>query len=261
MLLTNICQRFFLKIGKTRVPIVALVAGTLIAAIFMLPFPSWYSLVGFISSATVFTTYVMGGIGLETLRRTASDLKRTFVIPGARIIAPIATIVAGLIVYWSAYSTLFYLVAALLLGLLLFFGYYGVKLGMPKSIAYTLGVADVIVILVASTLYYYTNFAPLPFAIYLAVLIALTTIDVLVLSHFTSPDVKKEIMAGIWVFALIFAIYILSYLGPAGPANLIPFPYDVLIAIIAIFIIHYVAVRSGFRTEAIEEIIEETKES
>lgn len=251
---------FFLKIGKTRVPVVALVAGTIIAAIFMLPFPSWQSLVGFISSATVFT-YVMGGIGLDTLRRTAPDLKRTFVVPGAGIIAPIATIVAGLIVYWSAYSTLFYLVTALFLGLPLFFGYYATKIGMPKVISYTLGIIDVAVVLAASILYYYTNFAPLPFAIYLIVLIALTIINILLLWYFTSPDVRKEIKAGIWVFALIFAIYILSYLGPAGPANLIPFPYDVLVAIIAILIIHYVAVRSGFRTEAIEEIIQETKEA
>ena len=44
----------FLRIGRTKVPVFALIASTIIAAIFMLPFPSWESLVGFISSATVF---------------------------------------------------------------------------------------------------------------------------------------------------------------------------------------------------------------
>ncbi len=49
---------FFLKVGKTRIPVYSLIAGTIIAAIFMLPFPSWQALAGFISSATVFT-YIM----------------------------------------------------------------------------------------------------------------------------------------------------------------------------------------------------------
>lgn len=109
----------FLKVGKTRIPIYSLIAATIIAAIFMLPFPSWQSLVGFISSATVFT-YIMGGIGLETLRKTAPELNRPYKLPLARVIAPIATLAAGLIVYWSGFATLFYVITGIFLGFALF---------------------------------------------------------------------------------------------------------------------------------------------
>ena len=37
------------------------------------PFPSWYLLVGFISSATVFT-YIMGGVALRHFRKTVTAL-------------------------------------------------------------------------------------------------------------------------------------------------------------------------------------------
>ncbi|MEM0121929.1 MAG: APC family permease, partial [Saccharolobus sp.] len=65
--------QFFLKLNKHRIPIWSLLASLIVAFLFLLPFPSWYLLVRFISSATVFT-FIMGGIGLETLRRTAPDL-------------------------------------------------------------------------------------------------------------------------------------------------------------------------------------------
>lgn len=249
----------FLKIGRTKVPVISLIAGTIIAAIFMLPFPSWHSLVGFISSATVFT-YIMGGIGLETLRRTAPDLKRKFAVPGSRIVAPIATAAAGLILYWSAYTTLFYLVAAIFLGFPIFFGYYATKIGVPKAYSYTLGIIDIVVVLVSSFLYHSTGFDLIAFIIYLLVLGVLTITNLVILRIFTSAEVKKEINASLWLLGLIFAIFILSYFGSSGPAPVIPFPYDVIAAAILFLIFHYAAVYSGFRTEAIEEIIEETKE-
>ncbi|AWR96373.1 amino acid permease [Acidianus sulfidivorans JP7] len=258
----------FLKIGKTKVPVFSLIAATIIAAIFMLPFPSWESLVSFISSATVFT-YVMGGIGLETLRRTAPDLKRSFTVPGAKIIAPIATAAAGLIVYWSSYETLFYLIVAIFIGLPIFFGYYATKLGMPKVYSYILGGVDIVVVLLSSFLYYFAAYNAsakaftnnlLAFGIYIVVMAALVASNVLILFNFTSADVKKEIKASLWLFGLIFAIFILSYFGSLGPDTIVPFPYDVIIAAVIFLIFHYLAVKSGFRTDAIEDIIEQTKE-
>ncbi|ARM74851.1 APC family permease [Acidianus manzaensis] len=258
----------FLKVGKTKVPVFSLIAATIIAAIFMLPFPSWESLVGFISSATVFT-YVMGGIGLETLRKTAPDLKRKFVVPGAKIIAPIATAAAGLIVYWSSYETLFYLVVAIFIGLPIFFGYYATRLGMPKLYSYILGVIDIAVVLASSFMYYFAAYNIsakaftnnlTAFAIYILIILALIIFNVTMLWNFTSADVKKEIKSSLWLLALIFAIFILSYFGSLGPDTIIAFPYDVIIAAVIFLIFHYAAVKSGFRTDAIEEIIEQTKE-
>jgi hypothetical protein len=254
----------FLRIGRTKVPVFALIASTIIAAIFMLPFPSWESLVGFISSATVFT-YIMGGIGLETLRKTAPSLKRNFKLPAAKVIAPIATLASGLIVYWSGFATLFYVVTAIFLGFPIFFGYYAVRLGVPKKIAYPLGIVDLAVILLTAYDFYTATSGlsagnTIALILYTLIMAGVSLSNVAVLWNFSNDNVKKEIKASYWIFAFIFAIFLLSYFGALGLNPIIPFPTDVVIAAIVVLIFHYIAVKSGFRTEAIEEIIEETRE-
>jgi len=68
-----------------------------------LPFPTWSKLVGVVSSATVLT-YIIGPISAAALRRTAKNLNRPFRLPGMGLIAPLAFIVATLIIYWSGFS-------------------------------------------------------------------------------------------------------------------------------------------------------------
>ncbi|EWG06792.1 MAG: amino acid permease [Candidatus Aramenus sulfurataquae] len=258
----------FLKIGRTKVPVVSFIAATVVGAIFLLPFPAWISLVGFISSATVFT-YIMGGIGLHTLRRTAPDLKRNYRLPGASIIAPIATLAAGLIVYWSGFTTLFYVVTAVFIGLPIFFGYYAYKVYKAKaSLATLLGVVDVIAV-VLDSYFFYTGTSgltvpdPIAFLIYLLVMAGAIIFSVVALMSVVPDNVRTEIKAGYWLLGLIFSILVFSYFGGFGPYGVtapIPFPWDTVVAAADILVFHYLAVKSGIRTEAIEEIIEETKE-
>ena len=66
---------------KRRIPVMPLVISLIVGIIFFAPFPSWYKLVGFITSATVFT-YLIGGPALRSLRRNAKELKRPFNLPG-----------------------------------------------------------------------------------------------------------------------------------------------------------------------------------
>jgi len=255
----------FLKIGKTRIPTYSLITAIIIGFIFLLPFPSWYALVGFISSATVLT-YIMGGIGLAVLRKHAPELNRPFKAPLASIIAPIATLAAGLIVYWSSFGVLFYVFTAVFLGLPVFFAYYASKmLGINRLTATIVGIVDLVVDLglgyylftATSGLTAPNNFA---FAIYIVVIAAMLIGSVAFLVSAVPKDVKREINAGWWLIGLILAIYILSYFGGFGLYTVIPFPYDTIAAAIVVLIFYFWAVRSGFRTEAIEEIIEETQE-
>ncbi|MCI2414481.1 MAG: APC family permease [Candidatus Aramenus sp.] len=258
----------FLKIGRTKVPVISFIAATAIGAIFLLPFPAWIALVGFISSATVFT-YIMGGIGLQTLRKTAPDLKRNYRLPGASIIAPIATLAAGLIVYWSGFTTLFYVVTAVFIGLPIFFGYYAYKVYKAKaSLAMLLGVVDVIAV-VLDSYFFYTGTSsltvpdPIAFLIYLLVMAGAIIFSIITLMSVVPDNVRTEIKAGYWLLGLIFSILVFSYFGGFGPYGVtapIPFPWDTVVAAADILVFHYFAVKSGIRTEAIEEIIEETKE-
>jgi amino acid transporter len=63
----------FMKLGKTKIPTLSLIVGMFLGAPFLLPFPTWQTIVTYNASATIFT-YLMGGIGLEALRRKAADL-------------------------------------------------------------------------------------------------------------------------------------------------------------------------------------------
>lgn len=255
----------FLKLGKTKIPIWSLIASLIIGAIFLIPFPAWISLVGFISSATVFT-YIMGGIGLAGLRRVAPDMKRPFKLTGAEIIAPIATIAAGLIVYWSGFTTLFYLFTAIFVGLPIFFTFYALKeLKLSTGTAAGLGIADVVITVGLAYLFYIktaglSSANNLWFAIYYVVMAALIFGNVFgLLKMAKSEDVKNEIKAGIWLPTYMFIIYLISYFGAFGLNTVIPFPYDTLLAVLVTLGFHYWAVRSTIRTKAIDEIIEATK--
>jgi amino acid transporter len=119
--LTRVHERF-------RVPILPLVISTLVGFLFFAPFPSWYKLVGFISSSTVFT-YIVGGSALMVLRKHGSELKRPFRLAGSSIISPIAFVGASLIVYWSGWPVVGYVAAAIFLGLIV----YGVLAALNRK--------------------------------------------------------------------------------------------------------------------------------
>ena len=81
---------------------------------FLLPFPAWQLMVGYISSMTVLT-YGLGPIVLLVLRRNQPKIKRPFRLWGAEILAPLAFICSNWIIYWTGFNTnsfLFGLVAA-----------------------------------------------------------------------------------------------------------------------------------------------------
>ncbi len=105
---------------KHRVPVLPLIATLVVGYIFFAPFPSWYELVGFITSSTVFT-YIVGGSALQVFRREAKDLHRPFTLKGASILSPIAFVGATLIVYWTGWPLVPYLVIAILLGFVVYF--------------------------------------------------------------------------------------------------------------------------------------------
>ncbi len=93
--------------------------GLLIALIFgiaaLAPFPTWSSLVGVISSATVFT-YMIGPISLHVLRKTEPEAKRPFRLAGMEVIAPLAFVIGTLVIYWTGWAIDWKLIVAVLGG-------------------------------------------------------------------------------------------------------------------------------------------------
>jgi amino acid transporter len=98
---------------------ISLLATFILSALYLLPFPSWQSLVGVITSGMVFT-YVLGPIGLMAFRKLDAERKRPFYLPFANIISLSAFIVGTLIIYWSTFTVLWKLGIGILVGIILF---------------------------------------------------------------------------------------------------------------------------------------------
>ncbi|OOY28081.1 amino acid permease [Thioclava sp. L04-15] len=89
---------------KSGVPWLAVAVMWAVGVFFLLPFPAWQLLVGYISSVTVLT-YGLGPIVLMVLRRSQPDAPRAFKLAGAEILAPLAFIASNLVIYWTGFYT------------------------------------------------------------------------------------------------------------------------------------------------------------
>ncbi|MDH6119059.1 APC family permease [Kitasatospora sp. GAS204B] len=98
--------------------LIAFVAGVLC----FLPFPSWQKLVSFITSAVVLM-YAGAPLAFGVLRKRFPDLERPFRLPAGEVVSPIAFVVAGLVIYWAGWDTLWRLGASILIGYLLLGSY------------------------------------------------------------------------------------------------------------------------------------------
>ncbi len=87
----------------TGVPRPALWLSFLLSLFWTLPFPTWGALVGVVSSATVMT-YIIGPVSAAAFRKTAPDMIRPFRLGGMSVIAPLAFVIASLIIYWTGWN-------------------------------------------------------------------------------------------------------------------------------------------------------------
>ena len=112
--------RFLSKLNKYSVPAIALVFDLVLMAIFLIPAPSWQSLVSLNSDLSIIA-YASGPVALIVLRKIGTASREGyFTLPMAGIISPIAYVAAILLIYWSGYPTTLYMTAVALAGLAIF---------------------------------------------------------------------------------------------------------------------------------------------
>ncbi len=111
------------------VPRTALWLSFILSIFWTLPFPTWSKLVGVVSAATVMT-YIIGPISAAAFRRTASDLHRPFKLSGMSAIAPLAFIIATLIIYWTGWGIDAWLLGTQIVVWLVYLALSGI---MPKD--------------------------------------------------------------------------------------------------------------------------------
>ncbi len=102
-------------ISRQGVPWFSIIFSFIVGMLLFLPFPSWQTLVTFISSATAIT-YAAAPLAFGALRRQDPDRKRPYRLPGGGFLAPVGFMIANLIVYWSGWNTDWKLFVAILLG-------------------------------------------------------------------------------------------------------------------------------------------------
>jgi amino acid transporter len=107
------------KVSRRGVPIVAIIVSFVIGEIALLPFPSWASLVGVITSASALM-YAFAPVSLMALRRQDPDRERPYRLPAPGLLCPLSFISADLIIYWTGWTTLWKLYVALGVGAALF---------------------------------------------------------------------------------------------------------------------------------------------
>jgi amino acid transporter len=101
------------------VPYTSIILAFIVGLVCFLPFPSWQSLVGLITDATVIM-YAFAPITLLALRKADPDRTRPYRLPAASILAPLAFIAANEIIYWTSWTTVEKLMLAIVLGYVVF---------------------------------------------------------------------------------------------------------------------------------------------
>jgi amino acid transporter len=100
---------------KRGVPWVGLICAFIIGLFFLLPFPSWHSLVSLITGASVLM-YAGAPLSMGAFRRQVPDADRPYRLPGAAVLGPLAFIIADLLIYWSGWEVVWKLGVVLIIG-------------------------------------------------------------------------------------------------------------------------------------------------
>src|SRR6478609_4692069 len=102
-------------VNERGVPWVGLIAAFVTGCICFLPFPSWQSLVGLITSASVLM-YAGAPLSLGAFRRRMPNADRPYRLPMAGFMSPLGFSISGLIILWSTWDTDWKLGVAILIG-------------------------------------------------------------------------------------------------------------------------------------------------
>jgi amino acid transporter len=107
--------QIFGRVDRNGVPWIGLIGAFLIGLLFLLPFPSWHSLVSLITGASVLM-YAGAPLSLGAFRGQVPDATRPYRMPAAAVLAPAAFVVADLLIYWSGFEVIWKLGIVLVIG-------------------------------------------------------------------------------------------------------------------------------------------------
>ncbi len=110
--------QFFAKVDKNGVPWISLLLAFAFGLVFLLPFPSWKSLVSLVTLASVLM-YAGAPLSLAAFRKQVPEANRPYRLPWAVWMAPLAFIFSCEVIYWSGFDTVWKVGVCLAIGLAL----------------------------------------------------------------------------------------------------------------------------------------------
>ena len=126
--------KLFERTDTRGVPWFGLAVSFVTGVICFLPFPSWQTLVGFITSASVLM-YAGAPLAFGVFRDRLPERERPYRLPGGAWISPASFVVANFIIYWAGWDTLWRLAVAIVIGYVLLGSYaaYATSKNLPNA--------------------------------------------------------------------------------------------------------------------------------
>jgi amino acid transporter len=107
--------QIFARTDRRGVPWISLISSFVLGLVFLLPFPTWRSIVSLTTGASVLM-YMSAPLALAAFRRRLPETPRPYRMPFAVIVCPLAFIVASLLIYWSGFEALWKLGICIVIG-------------------------------------------------------------------------------------------------------------------------------------------------
>jgi amino acid transporter len=120
--------QIFGRTNGSGVPWVGLIFAFIFGLFFLLPFPSWHSIVGLITGASVLM-YAGAPLSLGAFRGQVPEAPRPYRLPAASVLCPAAFVIADLLIYWSGFEVVWKLGIVLVIGYVLI----GVSMAFDKQ--------------------------------------------------------------------------------------------------------------------------------
>jgi amino acid transporter len=120
--------QIFAKVDANGIPWVSLLFAFAFGLVFLLPFPSWHSLVSLVTGASVLM-YAGAPLSMGAFRRQVPDADRPYRVPAAGFLGPVGFVIANLIIYWSGFEAVWKLGLCIVIGYVLI----GVSMAFDKQ--------------------------------------------------------------------------------------------------------------------------------
>jgi amino acid transporter len=107
------------QVNRSGVPVYSILLAFIIGELAFLPFPSWSSLVGLVTSATAIM-YAFAPVSLAALRERDPERPRPYRLPYPHVLAPLGFVFANLIIYWGGFEATWKLLTGIFIGRIFF---------------------------------------------------------------------------------------------------------------------------------------------